>query len=70
MPDSSTGSNESIVPYDVDRELYEDFWNWLTGKLPDQRSDGADNAAGDIYDFLKWIRETDRPAVAGRIALP
>lgn len=70
MPDSSTGSNESIVPYDLDRELYEDFWNWLTRKLPDQRSDGADNAAGDIYDFLKWIRETDRPAVAGRIALP
>ncbi|MES5486688.1 hypothetical protein QMZ05_28380, partial [Bradyrhizobium sp. INPA03-11B] len=70
MSDSSSGSNEGPGPYEVDKQLYEDFWNWLTWKLPDHRSDGADNAAGDMYDFLQWIHETNRPPMADRIALP
>ncbi|MCA6107955.1 hypothetical protein [Bradyrhizobium cenepequi] len=70
MSDSSGGSNEVPGPYDVDRQLCEDFWNWLSEKLPNRRSRGAEIAAGDMYDFLGWIRETNRPAMADRIALP
>ncbi|XIA63696.1 hypothetical protein ACFIOY_32305 [Bradyrhizobium sp. TZ2] len=70
MSDSSGGSNQWPRPYAVDRQLYEDFWNWLAAKLPDRRSPGADIAAGDMYDFLEWIRETNRPPMADRIARP
>ncbi|KWV54702.1 hypothetical protein AS156_06975 [Bradyrhizobium macuxiense] len=67
---SSSGSNQGPGPYDEDRQLYQDFWNWLTEKLSDRRSRGADIAAGDMHDFLKWIRETNRPPMADRIAQP
>ncbi|KRR02088.1 hypothetical protein CP49_04715 [Bradyrhizobium valentinum] len=66
----SSGSNQGPGPYDVDLPLYEDFWNWLTEKLPNRRSRGANHAADDMSDFLKWIRETNRPPMADRIALP
>ncbi|WOH63799.1 hypothetical protein [Bradyrhizobium sp. BWA-3-5] len=69
MSDSSSGSNPGPGPYEVDRQLYEDFWNFLSEKLPHRRSGGADNAAGDMYDFLEWLRETQRLPMAGRIAL-
>ncbi|KRR28550.1 hypothetical protein [Bradyrhizobium retamae] len=70
MSDSSSGSNQWPRPYAVDRRLYEDFWNWLAAKLPDRCSRGADIAAGDMYDFLEWVRETNRPPMADRIARP
>ncbi|MGY3609357.1 MULTISPECIES: hypothetical protein [unclassified Bradyrhizobium] len=54
----------------MDLPLYEDFWNWLTEKLPNSRSRGAEHAADDMSDFLRWIRETNRPPMAHRIALP
>ncbi|WP_426441383.1 hypothetical protein [Bradyrhizobium genosp. P] len=65
-----TGSNQVSGPHDVDWPLHKDFWNWLTEKLPNHRSGGADHAAGDMYDFLEWIRETNRPPMVDRIALP
>ncbi|MCP1835394.1 hypothetical protein J2R76_003731 [Bradyrhizobium sp. USDA 4532] len=68
MSDSSTGSNQWPRPYRVDTQLYDDFWNWLAAKLPRRRSYGAALAAGDMYDFLAWIRETNRPPMADRIA--
>ncbi|WP_108522802.1 hypothetical protein [Bradyrhizobium algeriense] len=70
VSDSSSGSNQWPRPYAVDRRLYEDFWNWLAAKLPDRCYRGADIAAGDMYDFLEWIRETNRPPMADRIARP
>ncbi|MDA9391758.1 hypothetical protein WN73_14200 [Bradyrhizobium sp. CCBAU 45394] len=68
VSDSSTDSNQWPRPYWVDTQLYDDFWNWLAAKLPRRRSHGAALAAGDIYDFLAWIRETNRPPIADRIA--
>ncbi|MGY4431008.1 hypothetical protein ACVWWO_003485 [Bradyrhizobium sp. F1.13.1] len=67
---SSSGSNQVRGPCEVDMPLHQDFWDWLREKLPNRRSRGADHAAGDLYDFLEWIRETDRPAMVNRIALP
>ncbi len=66
----NSGSNQGPGPHDVDSRLHEDFWNWLTEKLPNRRSRGADHAAGDMYDFLEWIRETNRPPMVDRIAMP
>ncbi|XSC42413.1 hypothetical protein ACF1BQ_028805 [Bradyrhizobium sp. RDT10] len=68
MSDSSSGSNQWPRPYAVDTQLYDHFWNWLAAKLPRRRSYGAAVAAGDMYDFLAWIRETNRPPMADRIA--
>ncbi|WP_024508461.1 hypothetical protein [Bradyrhizobium sp. ARR65] len=70
MSDSSVGSNEGTDRYAVDRRLYKDFWDWLAAKLPDRRSRGAYIAANDMRDFLEWIRETNRPPLADRIARP
>ncbi|MCC8941812.1 hypothetical protein H8A99_36645, partial [Bradyrhizobium sp. Arg68] len=66
---SDSGFNLWPRPYQVDTQLYGNFWNWLAAKLPRRRSNGAALAAGDIYDFLTWIRETNRPPMADRIAM-
>lgn len=68
MSDSSSGSIQSPPLYAVDMQLHEDFWNWLAAKLTDRRARGADIAARDMYNFLEWIRETNRPPMADRIA--
>ncbi|MET4332091.1 hypothetical protein ABIB80_007953 [Bradyrhizobium sp. i1.15.2] len=67
---SSSGSNQVLGPCEVDMPLHQDFWNWLREKLPNRRSRGANHAAEDLYDFLEWIRETNRPPMVDRIALP
>ncbi len=68
MSDSSTGLQSVAAPLSGGYKLYDHFWNWLEAKLPRRRSHGAAVAAGDVYDFLAWVRETNRHPMADRIS--